>query len=78
MANEEHVEILRQGLHVWNKWRDVNPDIHPDLSGADLIEVNFNAAKLAMADARGVYLGDANLNRANLTGANLTGRTSEG
>ncbi len=36
MANQEHVEILKQGVDVWNKWRGDNPAIIPDLSGADL------------------------------------------
>jgi hypothetical protein len=36
MANNEHVALLKQGVDAWNKWRDENPDIPPDLSGADL------------------------------------------
>jgi len=31
MANPEHVKILKQGAEVWNKWREINPDIKPDL-----------------------------------------------
>jgi hypothetical protein len=30
MANEEHLAILRQGVAVWNAWREANPDIQPD------------------------------------------------
>jgi len=29
MANEEHLEILDQGVEVWNKWRKENPDVKP-------------------------------------------------
>lgn len=36
MANQEHVEILKQGVKTWNKWRDDNDDITPDLSGVTL------------------------------------------
>jgi hypothetical protein len=36
MANPEHVEILKQGVEVWNKWRKENKAIVPDLS-----RVNF-------------------------------------
>ena len=32
MANEEHVALLKQGVEVWNKWREENPDIKPDLT----------------------------------------------
>jgi hypothetical protein len=36
MAGEEHVALLKQGVVVWNKWREENPDIRLDLIGADL------------------------------------------
>ena len=36
MADEEHVALLKQGVVVWNKWREENPDIRLDLIGADL------------------------------------------
>lgn len=31
MANEEHLKIIKQGVEVWNRWREENP-----ASGADL------------------------------------------
>jgi hypothetical protein len=31
MANPEHLQILQQGVEVWNQWRRHNPDIKPDL-----------------------------------------------
>lgn len=31
MANPEHVEILKQGVDVWNRWREENPEVVPDL-----------------------------------------------
>jgi Pentapeptide repeats (8 copies) len=58
MANDEHVALLKQGVDAWNAWRQKNPDIRPDLSGAEL---------------RGANLVGADLSRANLGGANLTG-----
>jgi uncharacterized protein YjbI with pentapeptide repeats len=36
MANDEHVALLKQGVDAWNSWRDENPDIDIDLSGATL------------------------------------------
>ena len=36
MANHEHVAMLKKGVDAWNAWREKNPDIHPDLSGANL------------------------------------------
>jgi uncharacterized protein YjbI with pentapeptide repeats len=57
MANYEHVALLKKGVDAWNEWRGQNPDIRPDLGGANLSEANLSAA----------YLG-----RANLAGANLS------
>lgn len=37
MSNEKHVERLLQGSADWNKWREENKEIRPDLSGANLI-----------------------------------------
>jgi uncharacterized protein YjbI with pentapeptide repeats len=35
MANSDHLEILNQGREFWNRWRNDNPDILPDLSQTD-------------------------------------------
>jgi hypothetical protein len=56
MANEEHLKILKQGVKAWNEWRKENPDILPDLSGADLTRVDLKGADLQRADLRGVDL----------------------
>jgi hypothetical protein len=62
MADEEHVRILKQGVEVWNKWRDENPIKH----------LNFHRADLTLADLRGVNLSMANLFEAELSGADLS------
>ena len=36
MVDEKHVALLKQGVEVWNKWREENPDIRLDLIAADL------------------------------------------
>ena len=36
MANPEHLEILKQGVETWNRWRSLHSDIKPNLSYADL------------------------------------------
>ena len=63
MANPEHLEILKQGVEVWNKWREETDEVEVDLTEADLVEANL----------RGAYLGKANLQGAHLRGANLQG-----
>ena len=56
MANQEHLAILKQGVKAWNKWRKENPEIVPDLTGANLTRANLTEADLA----------EANLTRANI------------
>ena len=54
MANDEHLDLLRQGTAVWNEWRERNPDIDPDLIGA-----NLSGAKLSGVDLREANLSEA-------------------
>lgn len=61
MAKQEHLDILRQGVDIWNTWREDHPEIIPDLSKADLSKFDLSGANLDRA----------NLNGANLNGANL-------
>jgi len=72
MANPEHVEILKQGVEVWNKWRMRNPDVKPDLSGANLSDALLSWANLRGADLSRANLIGAVLFRANLSGADLS------
>ncbi len=83
MANHEHLEILKQGVEVWNKWGEENPTIDPDLVGADLVGAALKGAclrcaDLVDADLTGSDLTDADLAYANLSGANLNGARLEG
>jgi uncharacterized protein YjbI with pentapeptide repeats len=81
MANPEHLEILRQGVEVWNPWRGKNTSVRIDLreadlsganlSGANLVGANFFRADLSGANLRWAYLSRANLSRANLGNADL-------
>lgn len=78
MANPKHLKIVKQGVSEWNKWREENPALWPDLSGEDLRDVilssmDLSRADLHRADLRGANLINANLDGANLSGANLTG-----
>jgi uncharacterized protein YjbI with pentapeptide repeats len=77
MAIPQHLEILKQGVQTWNRWRDENPGNEPDLAGAklssaDLRQVNLRETDLRWADLSGANLSDANLNRADLRRANLS------
>ena len=76
MANPEHLKILKQGVDVWNEWREKNPLIEPDLSGANLEylrleEIDFNKTNFRKANLTGVYLFWVGLNQSDLSFANL-------
>jgi Pentapeptide repeats (8 copies) len=73
MANQEYLDILKQGVEAWNQWRDRNRDIRPDLSGTYLIGANLRGANLSDADLSDADLSDANLSGADLTRTDLTG-----
>ncbi len=90
MANQEHLDILKQGVGVWNQWRKEHPEIEPDLErawlgsadlqGCNLSNTNLTGATLSVANLREANLHEANLkdtmlDRADLTEANLTGAT---
>ncbi|MDZ8106702.1 MAG: pentapeptide repeat-containing protein [Nostoc sp. DedQUE12a] len=78
MANAEHLEILRQGVEIWNEWRQENFEVKLDISGANLSRANLSRANLSGANLNGTNLSRANLSGANLSGANLSGANLSG
>jgi hypothetical protein len=73
MANPEQVAILKQGVEVWNRWREENPGVKPDLQHANFFEANLRGANLSNVDLYAAILWHANLTEANLHGAHLFG-----
>src|SRR5689334_9775790 len=73
MANQDHLDVLKQGIAVWNTWRKEHPDIQPDLSDANLAGLHFIfiRANLSGADLREANLSGADLREANLREAHL-------
>jgi uncharacterized protein YjbI with pentapeptide repeats len=71
MANEEHLAILRQGVEVWNAWRQENPCIKPDLSGAHLEWIKLFRIDLSDTIMNDVILASAQLDAANFSRAQL-------
>jgi len=83
MANPEHLKILKQGVKAWNKWREENLKIIPDLSNADLgglnlAGANLNSTNLSGVDLSGVRLREADLFEAKLWKADLSGADLSG
>ncbi len=87
MGNQEHLEILMEGVAEWNRWRKENPTVRPDLRKVDLHEsalfgtdvnpylshIDLHDAVLFEADLRGADLRRANLREADLRMVNLGG-----
>jgi uncharacterized protein YjbI with pentapeptide repeats len=82
MANQKHVDLLKQGIEAWNDWRKEHPSLEVDLSwtdgtngdfsGIDLSGANLLGAKLRGADFREANLSETNLSGADLSNANLS------
>ena len=69
MANQEQLRTLKkEGVEVWNLWREDNPDVKIDLSDADL-----SGAKLIGVNLREANLSRVRALRTNFDGATLTG-----
>lgn len=71
MANAEHLAILQQGVEAWNRWRQQEHNLAPDLSHADLEDRQLAEANLERTNLKRANLRGANLRRANLDWANL-------
>jgi TIR domain/Pentapeptide repeats (8 copies) len=72
MPNDEHLKVLRQGVHEWNKWRDEHSEIEPYLRDADLRGADLSNANLRNADLRRANLQAADLKRVDLWRADLS------
>ncbi len=71
MANQEHLDILKQGVETWNQWRKEHADTRPDLFEANLSGVNLSGVNLSEAILLGADIRDANLMEADLREAHL-------
>jgi uncharacterized protein YjbI with pentapeptide repeats len=81
MANQNYVEILTQGVKIWNKWRSDNRKVTLNLRGVDLSgylldgadfrEADLSDAVLCGADLNGANLSDAKISKADLSGTKL-------
>ena len=71
VANQEQLDILKQGYKIWNQWRDGNRSAEIDIREADLEQANLNNANLRSADLNLVSLSKADLSESNLCEASL-------
>jgi len=72
MANQEHLEVLKQGTDTWNEWRQLHSEVLVDLRGADLRGAILSNSDLRGADLSSTYLRRVNFSDADLRGADLS------
>ncbi len=83
MADEEQLNLLKQGVDIWNQWRNEHPTILPmlqqanlsrwDLNGMNLSDANLSFADLSHADLSHSNLSFAHSSNAYLSSTNLYG-----
>jgi uncharacterized protein YjbI with pentapeptide repeats len=81
MADDELVALLKTNKNAFGRWRLENPQLRPDLTGADLsaaslrrtflFEADLSGANLTQAILSGANLSETDLSRADLSAANL-------
>ncbi|MEM7064516.1 MAG: pentapeptide repeat-containing protein [Cyanobacteria bacterium P01_B01_bin.77] len=72
MANPEHLFRLNQGALLWNKWRQQNVLVRPDLTNLEFDRKNLQGVNLSQANLTGANLAGVDLWKANLVLADLT------
>jgi uncharacterized protein YjbI with pentapeptide repeats len=73
MANQEHLEKLREGVEAWNQWRVKNPRVQPDLREASLMVAQLQGANFIRAQLQGAQFNGAQLQGAYFTEAQAQG-----
>jgi uncharacterized protein YjbI with pentapeptide repeats len=78
MANQKHLDILSKGVEAWNRWREDNPTVQPDFSGAtfsrvDVSDLNFNNANFSNSDFSNARFSNPFLIKTDFTNAILRG-----
>jgi len=78
MANHDHLEKIKKGVDIWNKWRRENPMIVADLRNANLDHMDFRDIQLSVVDLSGASLRGGDFGRsvlymADLSNANFSG-----
>jgi len=58
MANQEQLDILKQGVQAWNEWREKNSSVQIDLREADLRQAHLIRVNLSRVDLFGANLSE--------------------
>lgn len=75
--NKKHLTVFRRGVTAWNKWRNNNPDVIPELAGIELNTKDLNGINLSKADLTGAKFKNVAFNSSLFEDANLKGADLE-
>jgi uncharacterized protein YjbI with pentapeptide repeats len=78
MADQKHLEILKQGAEVWNEWREEEFYTRPQLRDVDFREIDLAQISLWQADLSGANFSGKDLSGQDLMDTDLTGATFKG
>ncbi len=73
MANQEHLNLLAQGVEAWNQWKGDTNEVSPGLTREIRYDADLSYADLSGIDLSGINLGNIKLSNANFAGTNLSG-----
>src|SRR5260221_321628 len=59
MADQQQLDLLRQGVDTWNTWRKQHREVRLNLSGANLSQATLWEANLSAADLSDAHLSQA-------------------
>ncbi len=76
MADSDHVSKIKKGVASWNRWREEEPEVVPDLgwanlNGLDLPGAVFTKSVLKLAFCKGCDFAGTDFSGANMRGINL-------
>ena len=82
MADQAHVEKLKEGVPGWNRWRSAHPQLVPDLSRLAVSRKEFEGSSIwdsqsQRIDLSGIDLSGANMRLATFLEVNLKSATLE-
>lgn len=72
IPNKRHFNVLNRGVKSWNRWREKNYRVIPQLAGAKPTENYLDEIDLHHADLKGSFLQNKSLRASNLSGAILS------
>src|SRR6266699_2350150 len=78
MAEQYHLDLLHQGIDVWNQWRQDHHSIQPDFSGVDFKGAQLRRVNLAGARVTGTDFSGADFSEADLSGIDFSRANTHG